>query len=83
MSHDLRGLGGTFDYGLITTIGEALCGLVDNPDLPDDRFLQRRIIAHVAALDAVHRFDLKGDGGSEGERLLATLEIARTKRPRH
>jgi len=83
MSHDLRGLGGTFDYGLITTIGEALCGLVDNPDLPDDRFLQRRIIAHVAALDAVHRFDLKGDGGSEGERLLATLEIARTKLPRH
>src|SRR5262245_24653758 len=79
MSHDLKGLGGTFDYRLITTIGEALCSLINNADLPDDRFLQRRIIAHVAALKAIHQFDLKGDGGSEGERLLATL--ARTRQP--
>jgi hypothetical protein len=78
MSHDLRGLGGTFDYALITAIGEALCGLIDNADLPDDRFLQRRIIAHVAALKAVHQFDLKGNGGKEGERLLATLKMAKT-----
>jgi predicted DNA-binding transcriptional regulator YafY len=83
MSHDLRGLGGTFGYGLITTIGEALCDLMDNPDLPDDRFLQRRVVAHVAALNAVHRFDLKGYGGSEGDRLLATLEIAKRKQPSH
>ena len=81
-SHDLRGLGGTFDYGLITAIGEALCSLIDNADLPDDRFLQRRIVAHVAALRAVHQFDLKGDGGDEGERLLTTLEIP-AKQPAH
>jgi len=81
MSHDLRGLGATFGYRLITTIGDALCRLIDNTDLPDDRFLQRRISAHVAALKAVHQFDLKGDGGSEGERLLATLKMAKTKPP--
>jgi hypothetical protein len=81
ISHDLKGLGGTFDYGLITTICEALCRLIDNADLPDDRFLQRRVIAHVAALKAVHQFDLKSDGGSQGERLLATLNIAKARQP--
>jgi hypothetical protein len=81
MSHDLRGLGGTFGYGLVTTIGEALCSLINNTDLPDDRFLQRRVLAHVAALKAVHQFDLTGDGGNEGERLVATLEPVTAKHP--
>lgn len=82
MSHDLRSLGGTFGYGLITTIGDVLCGLIADTDLPDDRFLQRRIIAHVAALNAIHQFDLEGDGGVEGQRLLATLEITTASRSR-
>lgn len=75
LSHDLKGLGGTFDYQLITTIGESLCALIADQDLPDDRLLQRYVMAHVAALQAVLRFDMSGDGGDEGERLLATLEL--------
>ena|SRR5262245_48979510 len=81
LSHDLKGLGGTFDYALITRIGESLCGLIQNGDLPDDRFLQRHIVAHVAALKAVFQFDLKGDGSDEGEKLLATLRMDANKRP--
>lgn len=79
LSHDLRGLGGTFNYGLITTICESLCGLIKNDDLPNDRFLQRHLAAHVAALRAILQFDLKGDGGNEGEKLLATLRLDKTK----
>jgi hypothetical protein len=81
LSHDLKGLGGTFGYQLITTIGDSLCALVADQDLPNDRFLQRYVAAHVAALQAVLRFDMSGDGGNQGERLLATLELPEPIRP--
>jgi hypothetical protein len=79
LAHDLRGLGGTFNYGLITTVGESLCSLINTHDLPNDRRLQRHITAHVAALNAIRQFDLKGDGGKQGEELLETLRIERAK----
>jgi hypothetical protein len=79
LSHDLRGLGGTFNYGLVTIVGDSLCSLIKNEALPGDRSLQRRIMAHVAALQAIRQFDLKGDGGHEGERLLATLRMKPTQ----
>lgn len=83
LSHDLKGLAGTFNYGLATTVGDALCGLIRNDALPDDHSLQRRILAHVAALKAILQFDLKGDGGREGDELLTTLGMDPTKRPTH
>lgn len=79
LSHDLKGLGGTFNYELVTSIGDSLCGVVANVDMPDDRYLQRHILAHVTALKAVRQFDLKGDGGGEGERLLSTLRVEDTR----
>ncbi|NJM91439.1 MAG: hypothetical protein HC861_01085 [Rhodospirillaceae bacterium] len=81
LSHDLKGLGGTFNYQLITIIGESLCALIADEDLPNDRFLQRYVTAHVAALQAILQFDMSGDGGGEGERLLATLELPEPLRP--
>jgi len=75
LSHDLKGLGGTFNYELVTAVGASLCGLIKNEAMPDDRALQRRIVAHVAALKAILQFDLKGDGGNEGEQLLSTLRL--------
>jgi hypothetical protein len=75
LSHDLKGLGGTFNYALLTTVGASLCSLIKNDALPSDRSSQRRVMAHVAALGAIVRFDLKGDGGREGEELLATLRM--------
>ena len=81
LSHDLKGLGGTFNYELVTSIGESLCGVVANVDMPDDRYLQRHILAHVTALKAVRQFDLKGDGGGEGEKLLSTLRVEDTRHP--
>jgi hypothetical protein len=79
LAHDLRGLGGTFNYGLITTIGESLCDLIKNNDLPNDNLLQRHVVAHIAALEAIRQFDLKGDGGNQGKELLATLRIEEKK----
>jgi hypothetical protein len=38
--------------------------------------LQRRLAAYAAALDAIIRIDLKGDGGDDGRELLSVLRIA-------
>lgn len=79
LSHDLRGLGGTFNYDLLTIVGESLCGLIRNEALPRDRTLQRHILAHVEALRAILQFDLKGDGGEDGKQLLTTLKVDQRK----
>jgi hypothetical protein len=80
LSHDLKGLGGSFDYELVTVVGESLCSLIKNDALPGDQSLQRRTLAHIAALKAILQFDLKGDGGGDGEELLATLRMERAQR---
>jgi len=76
LSHDLRGLGGTFDYDPVTTVGDSLCSLIETETLPQDQALQRRVSAHIAALKAIIQFELKGAGGGAGTELLATLNIS-------
>lgn len=75
LARDLQSVGGSFDYGLLTTIGEAMCRTIKDEDLPSERTLQRRLAAYVAALDAIVRIDLKGDGGDDGRELLSVLRI--------
>lgn len=76
LARDLQSVGGSFDYGLLTTIGEAMCRTIRDEDLPSERSLQRRLAAYAAALDAIIRIDLKGDGGNDGQELLSVLRIA-------
>jgi hypothetical protein len=40
-------------------------------------------MAHIAALKAILQFDLKGDGGNDGEELLATLRMKPATRQAH
>jgi hypothetical protein len=75
LARDLQSVGGSFDYGLLSTIGEAMCRTIEDERLPDDSLLQRRLAAYAAALDAIIRIDLKGDGGNDGQELLSVLRI--------
>jgi hypothetical protein len=75
LARDLQSVGGSFDYGLLTTIGEVMCRTIDDEALPTDQLLQRRLAAYAAALDAIIRIDLKGDGGNDGQELLSVLKI--------
>jgi len=68
-------VGGSFDYGLLSTIGEVMCRTIQDESLPSDHLLQRRLAAYAAALDAIVRIDLKGDGGNDGQELLSVLKI--------
>ena len=75
LARDLQSVGGSFDYGLLSTIGEVMCRTIQDETLPSDYLLQRRLAAYAAALDAIIRIDLKGDGGNDGQELLSVLRI--------
>jgi hypothetical protein len=75
LARDLQSVGGSFDYGLLSTIGEVMCRTIQDETLPTDYLLQRRLAAYAAALDAIIRIDLKGDGGNDGQELLSVLRI--------
>ena len=75
LARDLQAVGGSFDYGLLTTVGEVMCKTIKDESLPAERALQRRLAAYAAALDAIIRVDLKGDGGKDGQQLLEVLRI--------
>jgi len=75
LARDLQSVGGSFDYGLLTTIGEVMCRTIKDDNLPTQATLQRRLAAYAAALDAIIRIDLKGDGGNDGQELLSVLRI--------
>jgi len=75
LARDLQSVGGSFDYGLLTTIGEVMCRTIKDEGLATERVLQRRLAAYAAALDAIIRIDLKGDGGNDGQELLSVLRI--------
>lgn len=75
IARDMQSIGGTFDYGLLITIGEVMCKTVKDEALATEGRLQRRLAAYAAALDAVIRVDLQGDGGAHGQELLSVLKI--------
>jgi chemotaxis protein histidine kinase CheA len=74
-AHDLKGMGGTYGYPLVTQIATSLCRLTEteagkdaaraNPDL---------VCAHVDALRAAVRDRIASDAHPVGGALLRTLE---------
>ena len=75
LARDLQSVGGSFDYRLLSTVGEAMCRTIKDEALPTESGLQRKLAAYAAALDAIIRIDLKGDGGDDGRELLSVLRI--------
>ena len=72
-AHDLKGLGTTYEYPLITRIGASLCKLIDDKD--------KRITApmplidgHIDAIKAAVRDEIKTDDHPVGRVLIQELE---------
>jgi hypothetical protein len=70
IAHDMKGQGTTFDYPLVSHLGNRLCRIVEAMTAPSPAELDR-IALLVAAMARVIRQRLSGDGGDEGRRLLA------------
>ena len=76
-AHDLKGLGTTYGYPLITRIAGSLCKMLDDED---KRMAAPRLLvdAHLDAIRAVVRDQIKEEGHPMGRILAETLE-ARVK----
>ena len=69
---DLKGQGGGFGYNLITSIGDLLTKFMEARDKISNRDFAI-ISAHIDALQAVVREDIKGDGGKIGMQIVDGL----------
>jgi hypothetical protein len=72
-AHDLKGLGATYEFPLITRLAASLCRLIDEPAtrLSAPMFL---VDAHIDAIKACVRDDIKVDTHPVGKVLAAELE---------
>jgi hypothetical protein len=74
-SHDIRGLGSTFGYFLVTDIAASLCNFVESVDEYGDDVIEV-VNAHVDALRGMVGNNIRGDGGKIGREILAGLAVA-------
>tara|TARA_B100000315_G_C14577607_1_gene588704 strand:+ start:1621 stop:2112 length:492 start_codon:yes stop_codon:yes gene_type:complete len=80
ISHDIKGQGGSFDYDLMTIIGDMLCRYIESLEGKATSLSNEVIELHINALHAVISQELKGDGGPIGNQLLSGLELVVKKR---
>ena len=72
-AHDLKGLGTTYEFPLITRIGASLCRLIDDKDKRLNAPIML-IDAHIDAIKAAVRDNIKTDEHPTGRALVMELE---------
>jgi hypothetical protein len=72
-AHDLKGLGTTYGYQLITRIAGSLCRMIDDKEKRASAQLDL-IDAHIDAIKAAVRDDIKSDEHPVGRVLVEELE---------
>lgn len=72
IAHDIKGMGGSFGFPLMTDFGTSLCHYLRS--LPDGTPLIAGIIeAHLAAMDLVLKDGIRGPGDEREQALVASL----------
>lgn len=73
-AHNLKGQGSAFGYDLITTLGDALCGIVRGRTVltQSDQSLVARLIGACRTVLAQR---MTGDGGQAGTQLMRDLAL--------
>lgn len=73
LSHNIKGLGGSFGYYLMTDIASSLCEYVRYIEKVTD--VRTDIItAHVTAMNVVIEEEIEGSGGDEGNEIIIRLQ---------
>jgi uncharacterized membrane protein len=72
-AHDLKGLGGTYEYPIITRMAGSLCKLLDTPEMRIGAPL-KLVDAHIDAIRASVRDDIRDDANPMGRILAEELE---------
>ena len=73
LSHNIKGLGASFDFELMTSIGASLCGYLKKLK-GTDSVSRRAIEAHARAFEVVLGHKITGDGGDQGDALKLRLQ---------
>jgi hypothetical protein len=72
-AHDLKGLGATYEYPLVTRIAGSLCKLIDDPAKRADAPLFL-VDAHIDAIKAAVKGGIQSDSHPTGHALVTELE---------
>ena len=72
-AHDLKGLGATYEYPLVTRIAGSLCKLIDDPDKRAEAPLFL-VDAHIDAVKAAVKGGIQTDSDPVGHALVTELE---------
>lgn len=72
-AHDLKGLGTTYEYPLVTRIAASLCKLIDDPGKRASAPMAL-VDAHIDAINAAVREEMKTDEHPVGRALVEALE---------
>lgn len=72
VAHDIKGQGGCFGYDLMTVIGNELCRLLERQDSFGSAEMQA-IKVHIDAMKLVIQNSMTGDGGPNGQALVAGI----------
>lgn len=77
-AHDLKGLGSTYQYPLVTRLAGSLCKMMDDPA---KRMAAPMVLldAHIDAIKAVVRDEIRTDDHPTGKMLAETLEARVTE----
>jgi hypothetical protein len=72
-AHDLKGLGATYEFPIVTRIAGSLCKLIDDPEKRMNAPMAL-IDAHIDAIKAAVRADIRDDSHPVGRKLAEELE---------
>jgi chemotaxis protein histidine kinase CheA len=73
LAHNIKGMGSSFGFPLMTSVGSILCTYLQALD--DGRVATASIVAaHLKAMDTILKNRILGNGGPEGEALIARLD---------
>ena len=65
LTHNIKGMGSSFDFDLMTAVGVSLCGYFKA--IPDGGPVNKRVLqSHVRAFEVVLDNRIKGTGGEQG-----------------
>lgn len=73
LAHNIKGLGGSFGYYLMTDIASSLCEYVRYMEKVSDVHADV-ISAHATAMDVVISEEIEGTGGDEGNEIIVRLQ---------
>lgn len=83
VAHDMKGQGGSFNYHLVTQIGNLLCRFIEANEMKAGVVFEANemeiIKLHVDAIRLVITQRWEGDGGREGKNLVAGLQAVVAK----